>query len=205
MMAIAIISAAAFLGPANRSFVRRSSCGRRVRRGSSTSWASSSPRDVNYFFQPTFAPHLHRRSSTMYLAFRSLRAARCTRTCTEGPAQRRSTALKSAALGQLDEPVGVERRSRCSTSTPRPRGPIRDRRCRALLDDAPALPSLGRRRGRTRVAAGVCGPGRLELAERRWFPTAVDALIVVLRSRRGERRGRARGSTAGGSCRSPNG
>jgi hypothetical protein len=168
MMAIAIISAVTFLGPANRSFVA-------FLGGAGFGWFIDElgkfiTRDVNYFFEPTFAL-IYITFVTMYLVFRSLERR------TYGPDEgllNGLEALKSAALGQLDEPS--RREALALFDRTGPTGPIAAQ-VRALLDDAPALPPRAPS-WPTRFAAALRAQ-YLALAERRWFPTAVDALFVV--------------------------
>jgi hypothetical protein len=126
MMAIAIIASISFLGPFTRTFAA-------FLGGAGFGWFIDElgkfiTRDVNYFFQPTFAL-IYMTFIAMYLAFRSLER--------RGYSPEEGTlnaleALKSAALGQLDEPV-VERRCALRRRT---LAGIPARRVRELLDDA---------------------------------------------------------------------
>ncbi|MEX0666307.1 MAG: hypothetical protein WD598_16255 [Acidimicrobiia bacterium] len=168
MMAIAIISAVTFLGPATRSFVA-------FLGGAGFGWFIDElgkfiTRDVNYFFEPTFAL-MYITFVTMYLVFRSLERRRY------GPDEgllNGLEALKSAALGQLREPQ--RREAIALFDRTGPTGPIADQ-VRVLLDDAPALPPRPPS-WPARVAAAVRSR-YLSLAGLRWFPTAINSLFVV--------------------------
>jgi hypothetical protein len=168
MMAIAIISAIAFLGPATRSFAA-------VLGGAGFGWFIDElgkfiTRDVDYFFQPTFAI-MYITFVAMYLAFRSLERRGF------GPDEgllNGLEALKSAALGQLDEPS--RRQALALFDTTAPTGAIAAG-VRALLADAPAVrarpPSLP-----SRWAANL-RRRYLTIADHPRFPTVVDVLFVL--------------------------
>jgi hypothetical protein len=168
MMAIAIISAVTFLGPANRSFVA-------FLGGAGFGWFIDElgkfiTRDVNYFFEPTFAL-MYITFVTMYLVFRSLE--RRTYGADEGLLNGLE-ALKSAALGQLSE--AQRREAIVLFDRTGPTGPIADQ-VRALLDDAPALPP--RPPSWPARFAAALRRRYLALAGLRWFPTAINSLFVV--------------------------
>ncbi len=168
MMAIAIISSIAFLGPATRSFAAFIG-------GAGFGWFIDElgkfiTRDVNYFFQPTFAL-IYMTFVVMYLVFRSLERR------TYGPDEgllNGLEALKSAALGQLDEPN--RREALALMDRTHPTGPLAEK-VRALLDDAPALPPRTSS-WPTRLAETV-RERYLTLADHPKFPTVVDALFVL--------------------------
>lgn len=169
MMAIAIISAVSFLGPFTRNFVA-------FLGGMGFGWFIDElgkfiTRDVNYFFEPTFAI-IYMTFVAMYIAFRSLE--RRVYTPDEGMLNALE-ALKSAALGQLDEPS--RREALALFDRTKPTGPLAER-VRALLDDAPALPPRD-----------PSFPARVASRARAWylsitghpvFPTAVDLLFISL-------------------------
>ena len=168
MMAIAIISAVAFLGPSTRGFAA-------VLGGAGFGWFIDElgkfiTRDVNYFFEPTFAL-IYMTFVAMYLVFRSLEQRRY------GPDEgllNGLEALKSAALGQLDEPS--RRRALALFDGTHPTGSIAQG-VRALLDDAPAVAA----RPASKVArlAGMVRNRYLSLANHPRFPTVVDTLFVL--------------------------
>jgi len=170
MMAIAIIISVSFLGPFTRSVAA-------FLGGAGFGWFIDElgkfiTRDVNYFFQPTFAL-IYMTFIGMYLAFRSLERRNYS---PEEGMLNALEAVKAAALGQLDEPSRREALALFDTTNPSP-GPFADR-VRALLGDAPALPPEDPS-WPARVAATVRRRYTDMTAHPR-FPTVVDLLFLAL-------------------------
>ena len=172
MMAIAIVISISFLGPFTRSVAA-------FLGGAGFGWFIDElgkfiTRDVNYFFEPTFAL-IYITFIGMYLAFRSLERRNYS---PEEGMLNALEALKSAALGQLDEPSRREALALFDSTNPTP-GPLAGR-VRGLLGDTPALPP-----------EDPPWPARLAATLRRRytditahprFPTVVDLLFLALAS-----------------------
>jgi len=168
MMALALITAIAFLAPATRGLVA-------FLGGAGFGWFIDElgkfiTRDVNYFFKPTFAL-IYITFVSMYLAFRAIGRRRYTPD--EGIVNALE-ALKSAALGQLDEPARREAVALLDRT-----GATGDlaQRVRTMLDEVstteqePSFFARAARRGRARY---------LRLTDSPRFPTIADVVFLVL-------------------------
>jgi hypothetical protein len=168
-MAIAVIISISFLGPITR--VIAAFLG-----GAGFGWFIDElgkfiTRDVNYFFQPTFAL-IYITFMAMYLVFRAVERRPFR---PEEGLLNAIEALKSAAIGQLSEP---ERREVLALfDQTRPQGALAAH-VRDLLVDAPTLPeeqpSLAARTGAQ--ARGLY----LKATSHPRFPTIVDILFMML-------------------------
>ena len=170
MMAIAVILSISFLGPFTRSVAAFVG-------GAGFGWFIDElgkfiTRDVNYFFQPTFAL-IYMVFMAMYLVFRSLE--RRNYSPQEGVLNALE-ALKSAALGQLDEPARRESIALFDTTNPSPDHLATN--VRALLADAPALPPPDPP-WQARLAASV-RHRYTDITAHPRFPTVVDLLFLAL-------------------------
>lgn len=168
MMGVAIVWSISYLGPSTRTFVA-------VLGGAGFGWFVDElgkfvTRDVNYFWQPTIAL-IYMIFVAMYLTFRSLGRR------TFGPDEgmlNALEALKSAALGQLAEPVrqdAIELLDRTGST-----GPLA-KKVRALLADVETLPQTipGRfhRFGRAMRSRYV------SWTEQRWFTIVLETIFIV--------------------------
>jgi hypothetical protein len=168
MMAIAIVWSISYLGPSTRTFVA-------VLGGAGFGWFVDElgkflTRDVNYFWQPTIAL-IYMIFVGMYLVFRSLQRR------TYGPNEgmlNALEALKSAALGQLDEPSRQDALELFDET--RPTGPLAEQ-VRALLDDVQALPPS--RPGRFHRFGRWMRGHYVSWTEHRWFPVVLDTIFVL--------------------------
>jgi hypothetical protein len=169
MMAIAIVISISFLGPFGR--VIASFLG-----GAGFGWFIDElgkfiTRDVNYFFEPTFAI-IYCVFIVMYLVFRAVERRPFQ------PAEgllNAIEALKSAALGQLDEP---ERREVLELfDRTKPQGALAAS-VRSVLADAPTLPPSEPSRS-ARTASNARAAYR-EVTSHPRFPTIVDLLFIAL-------------------------
>jgi len=169
MMATAIVISISFLGPFTRSVAAFVG-------GAGFGWFIDElgkfiTRDVNYFFQPTFAL-IYITFMGMYLAFRSLERRNYS---PEEGLLNALEALKSAALGQLDEPSRREALALFESTNPSP-GALA-KRVQALLGDAPALAPADPP-WQARIAADVRRRYTDVTAHPR-FPTVVDLLFLA--------------------------
>lgn len=168
MMAIAIIGAVAFLPPSTRTWVA-------FLGGAGFGWFIDElgkfiTRDVNYFFKPTFAL-IYITFVAMYLVFRTLE--RRSYSAAEGTLNA-IEALKSAAIGDLDEPDRREALALLDST-----GASGDfvTRVRSLLDDVPALPP--RQPAWPARIALVVRARYLRITDHPKFPTAADVMFLV--------------------------
>ena len=170
MMAASIVLSISFLGPFTRKIVA-------VLGGAGFGWFIDElgkfvTRDVDYFFEPTIAL-IYMTFVALYLVFRALQRRRYS------PAEgmlNALEALKSAALGQLDEPARREALELFDTTQPDSDGFAGE--VRALLVDAPALPA-----STPSLVARWTGSLRrryIDLTERPQFVAVVDVLFTVL-------------------------
>jgi hypothetical protein len=165
MLAVSVILAVSFLGPFTRSIVA-------ILGGAGFGWFIDElgkfiTRQVNYFFKPTIAL-IYMTFVAMYLVFRSLQRRRYT---PDEGILNALEALKSAALGQLDEPARRDALELLAATNP-PDGFAGE--IRALLERAPSLPTRPPSRG-ARWAATVRGR-YLSLAQ---HPAFIDWISVL--------------------------
>jgi len=169
MMAAAIIMSISFLGPSTRKLVA-------VLGGAGFGWFIDElgkfiTREVDYFFEPTIAL-IYMTFIALYLVFRALQRLRYSPD--EGTLNALE-ALKSAALGQLDEPGRREALALLDATEPARDGFAEE--VRALLVNAPALPPSTP----SLVARWSASLRRryIELTERPRFVAVVDVLFTV--------------------------
>ncbi len=168
MMAFAVVISISYLGPYTR--VLAAFVG-----GAGFGWFIDElgkfiTRDVNYFFKPTFAI-IYVTFIAMYLIFRAV-AHRPFRA--DDGVLNALDALKSAALGQLEEPERLEVLALFDRTAPS--GDLAAR-VRALLADAPALPPA-----RPSLTARIGASLRrwyLDVTSHPRFPTVVDVLFII--------------------------
>jgi hypothetical protein len=170
MMAGAIILSISFLGPFTRKVVA-------VLGGAGFGWFIDElgkfiTRDVDYFFEPTIAL-IYMTFVALYLVFRALQRRRF---APDEGVVNALEALKSAALGQLDEPARREAISFLDT-TNQDAEPFA-REVRALLVNAPAIPPSGP--SLTTRGTAALRERYLRLTESPRFVVVVDIVFTLL-------------------------
>ncbi len=169
MLASAVVMSISFLGPFTRKVVA-------VLGGAGFGWFIDElgkfiTRDVNYFYEPTFAL-IYMTFIAMYLVFRALQRRHYT--ADEGVLNALE-AVKSAALGQLEEPQ--RREALALFDATKPDSEYADE-VRRLLVNAPAQPARAPSvftRGADRMRAWY-----ERVTERRWFTVTIDAFFTFL-------------------------
>jgi hypothetical protein len=169
MLATSVIMAISFLGPFTRKVVA-------VLGGAGFGWFIDElgkfiTRDVNYFFQPTIAL-IYMTFIALYLVVRALR--RHVYTADEGMLNALE-AVKSAALGQLQEPARREAIELLDATNPP--GGFADE-VRTLLTNAPALPP--REPSAFTRWADSLRAWYIRVTERRGFVVAIDVFFSIL-------------------------
>jgi len=169
MMAVAVILSISFLGPFTRKIVA-------VLGGAGFGWFIDElgkfiTRDVDYFYQPTFAL-IYMTFVAMYLVFRALQRRRYSPD--EGMLNALE-AVKSAALGQLDEPSRREALALLDATNERTGFAAE---VRELLANAPALPP--RRPSIFDRSASAIRAWYLRLTESPRFVAVLDVFFTVV-------------------------